>query len=357
MKTVAAFTGGRDVPSARFRIRQYIEPLRREGIDLSEYPAPLGMFPPKIRLMRPFWGAATLASRIPGIAMSHGYDMTLFQREMISTLFTLERLARRPRLLDVDDAIWLLRGNGFAERLAGSCDAVICGNAFLAENFSRWNSRVAVIPTAVDTERYVPGRPVEDPVIGWSGVSSGLRDLYAIEPALSVVLERFPGARLRIVSDTAPSFRDIRRDRIEFIRWSQDNEVQAIRGMAIGIMPLEDSPWARGKCSYKMLTYMASGLPVVASPIGMNVEVLSLGEVGFGPRNADEWIDSLTLLSSNATERARMGGSGRRVAVERYSTGIVVKQLAGTLLQLASSGRVPTTVHHGETTDGSRETR
>lgn len=336
MTKVAAFTGGRDVPSARFRVRQYIERLRSESIDISEYPAPLGMFPPKKHLMRPFWGAATLATRIPGIIMSHRHDMTLFQREMVSTFFTLEPLTKRPRLLDVDDAIWLLRGGDFAKRLAGYCDAVICGNTFLAENFSRWNSRVNIIPTAVDTDRYVPAKPIEEPVIGWSGLSGGFHHLYAIESALSIVLERTPGARIRIVSDTNPSFREIPRDRIEFIRWSERHEVQAVQGMAIGIMPLEDSLLARGKCSYKMLTYMACGLPVVVSPVGMNSEILSYGDVGFGPRTAGEWISMLSFLCENMSERIRLGDFGRQVVLERYSANTVAKMLAETLLYIAS---------------------
>jgi glycosyltransferase involved in cell wall biosynthesis len=265
--------------------------------------------------------------------MSYHHDMTLLQREMVSTHFTLEPFTKRPRLFDVDDAIWLLRGGGFAKRLAGNCDSVICGNTFLAENFSKWNSRVCVIPTAVDTDRYVPVKPIEEPVIGWSGVSGGFHHLYAIESALSIVLEQVPGARIRIVSDSNPSFREIPRDRIEFVRWSQKNEVQAIQGMAIGIMPLEDSLWARGKCSYKMLTYMACGLPVVVSPVGTNAEILSYGVVGFGPRSAGEWISMLSFLCEDMSERIRLGEFGRQVVLERYSANKVTKMLAKFLLK------------------------
>lgn len=191
-----------------------------------------------------------------------------------------------------------------------------------------------VIPTAVDTDRYVPRNSIEEPIIGWSGTSSSLGYLYAIESALSVVLQKIPGSRIRIVSDSSPSFKMIPGDRLDFIRWSPANEVQAIQGMAIGIMPLEDSLWTRGKCSYKMLTYMACGLPVVVSPVGMNLEILSHGNVGFGPKGPEEWIEILSFLSKNMGERMRLGNNGRRVVLEKYSVNVIVKSLAKTLMQI-----------------------
>jgi glycosyltransferase involved in cell wall biosynthesis len=333
--SVAAFTGGKNVPSARFRVRQYIERLADEGVEVTEFAAPLGMYPPSNRLMRPLWGIATLATRLPGIMQSYRYDLTLLQREMLSTFVTLESLTMRPRVLDVDDAIWLHRGGKFAERLAQQCDGVICGNAFLAEQFSRWNSQVTVIPTAVDTNRYVPGQPVEAPVIGWSGTSGGFKYLYSIELALVAVLERVPEAMLRIVSDTMPSFQKIPANRIEFIRWSPENEVHAIQGMAVGIMPLEDSLWERGKCSFKMLTYMACGIPVVVSPVGMNIEVLSHGFIGFGAQTIDDWVSTLLLLLGDIEQRIEMGQKGRQTALDKYSVNFVAPKLAATLLQHA----------------------
>lgn len=336
MLSVAAFTGGLNVPGARFRVRQYIEPLRPEGVCVTEFTAPLEMYPPKNHMIRPIWGLATLATRLPGVLKSYRYDMTLIQREMLSTFITLEPLTKCPRVLDVDDAIWLFRGGKFAARLAEICEAVICGNAFLAEYFNQWNSRVAIIPTAVDTNRYVQGWPVEEPIIGWSGTSGGFRYLYAIESALATVLRRVPRARLRIISDSMPSFRVIPGDRMEFIRWSFESEVRSIQGMAIGIMPLEYSPWARGKCSYKMLTYMACGVPVVVSPVGMNVEVLSQGLVGFGPQSTEEWVNTLSYLAENLSERIKLGKNGRQLVVEKYSIDVVVPKLVEILLRVQS---------------------
>ena len=334
---VAAFTCGHYVPSARFRVRQYIEKLADKGIEVTEFAAPLNVHPPKNRVVRPIWGISTLATRLPGIIQSYHYDLTLLQKGMLSTFATLEFLTKRPRILDVDDAIWVYRGGQFAARLAQLSDGIICGNNFLAEQFSQWNSRITIIPTAVDTNRYIPSQLIEEPVIGWSGTSGNFKYLYNIEPALVAVLEKIPGSRLRIIADEMPSFQKIPENRVEFIRWSPANEVSAIQGMAVGIMPLEDSLWEKGKCSFKMLLYMACGIPVVVSPVGMNVDVLSHGRIGFGAQTIDDWVDTLLLLLGDIELRIEMGKNGRQIILGKYSVDAIVPKLAETLLQFTKA--------------------
>lgn len=336
--TVAAFTGGQDVPSARFRVRQHVPALRRLGFDLREWPAPLGAFPPRARWLRPAWGVATLAGRLPGIAWSYRSDVTLLQREMLSTFATLEPLTKRPRVLDVDDAIFLFRGGRFAEKLARASDSVICGNDYLAERFRCWNDRVEVVATAVDTDRYAPAAAGTDPdrvVIGWMGTSSNFEYLYRIEGALGRVLRECRGAKLSVVSDRAPRFRRLPTDRVEYTRWWPEAEVGTIQGTTVGIMPLADSSWERGKCSLKMLLYMACEVPVVVSPVGMNAEVLAKGEIGIGASSEDEWVDALVGLLGDARERERMGKAGRRVVQEHYSVEVIAPRLAGHLRAIA----------------------
>jgi glycosyltransferase involved in cell wall biosynthesis len=328
---VAAFTGGVAVPSARFRVRQYVEPLRTCGVDVTELPAPLGRYPPASRVLRPLWGTAALGSLLPGVARSWRHDVTLFQRELVSTLLTLEPLARRPAVLDVDDAIYLLRGGVAARGLAERCVAVVCGNAYLAETFSRWSKRITILPTAVDAERFVPGPPAAELVVGWSGSSGGFGYLRAIEPALREVLRAWPKARLRVVADAPPELRSLPAAQVEFIRWSPEIEVAALQGMAVGLMPLEDSPWARGKCSFKMLTYMACGVPVVVSPVGMNVEVLAKGAVGLAASSAAEWAGAIGGLLEDAVLRRAMGEAGRRVVLGEYARSVIAPRLAEVL--------------------------
>lgn len=338
MLRVAAFTAGERDPSARFRVRQYIGPLSNEAVELAEYPASLGAYPPRNRAVRPFWAGATLAARLPGIAASWRHDVTLLQRQMLSTFVTLEPLTKRPRVLDVDDAIWLHRRSS-AQTLARACDRIVCGNAYLADTFGKWNRDVVIIPTAVDVDRFSPGRAPDRPVIGWTGTSGNLRYVHGIEKALQAVLESVPDATLRIVCDAPPAFGGIPPSRIEYVRWSPDAEVDAIRGMSVGIMPLEDSEWARGKCSFKMLTYMACAVPVVVSPVGMNADVLRLGAAGLGARDVSDWVDALKEICSNSARASEMGAAGRQIVSDHYSTRAVVPQLARALRDTAAPGR------------------
>ena len=136
---VAAFTGGVKVPSARFRVRQYIPALQSYGVILDEIGMRGGAYPPAAQWQRPIWGAARLAALGVAAVRSYAYDATLLQREMISSFTTVERLTHSPRIFDVDDAIHLHRGGGFARRLAQMSERVIAGNSFLAEWYSQWN--------------------------------------------------------------------------------------------------------------------------------------------------------------------------------------------------------------------------
>jgi glycosyltransferase involved in cell wall biosynthesis len=332
MLKVAAITGGATVPSARFRVRQYIPSLLDQGIFVEEMYPSFGKYPPEQRWLRPLWAGATLLEMFPKVIKSHCYDVVLLQREMLSTLVTLEPLTKKPRVLDVDDAIFLHRNGVLARRLAQMSDRVICGNAYLANWFGTWNRNVTLIPTAVDTERYVPratrGQSEGGKVIGWIGTSGNLNYVYAIEAALAKVMETQPNVKIRIVCDQMPKFRLIDMDRFEFIRWSENIEVESIQGMDVGIMPLEDSEWARGKCSFKMLQYMSCGLPVVVSPVGMNAEVLAMGNVGIGASTQEQWQDALIALLDSASMCSGMGAVGRRVAVESFSIHALAPRLA-----------------------------
>jgi glycosyltransferase involved in cell wall biosynthesis len=337
--SVAAFTAGRNVPASRFRVRQYIDGLKQYGVELSEFYPRAGGYPPEGKWTRPFWAVASLAGRMPDIARSFSHDVTLLQREMLSTFLTLEPFTKRPRVLDVDDAIWLNRESAFARKLAEISDSVICGNSFLAEYFRRWNANIAILPTAVDTKRFVPLEVTsfgDSPVIGWSGNRSGFADLKIVEAPLRTLLTQYPKARLRIMADERPAF-DVPEHQLEFVPWSPEIEVQTIQSMDIGIMPLRDTLWSRGKCSYKMLLYMSCGIPVVVSPVGMNAEILELGSIGESANSADDWISALEALISNAKLAASMGEQGRVVVLNRFSVEALAGKLAAEVLRVSGN--------------------
>lgn len=340
MIRVAAFTTGQQIPGSRFRVRQYIQSLAEHDVEVTEFFTRPGAYPPQRKLIRPFWAIYTLGSRLPSIVRSYDYDVTLFQREMVSTFLTLEPLTKKPRVLDVDDAIWLNRDSGFARRLAGLCDSVICGNSFLAEYFSQWNPNVVILPTAVDSDRFAP-LPAENrrhdaagPVIGWSGGQGGFLDLQVAEDALRIILKKYPGARLRVMADEPPNL-DLPAGQVEFVRWSPEVEVQAIQGFDIGIMPLRDTMWSRGKCAYKMLLYMSCGVPVVVSPVGMTREVCDMAPVGHCAATTNEWIDALEDLLNNQERASVMGENARKVVVRDFSLQALAPRLATELLRVA----------------------
>ena len=339
---VAAYTGGRMVPSARARVRQYIAPLNGLGISVREYPLPWGNILPRPFALKPLWIAATALSRTAALACSWNADVTWISRQLLPAFGPLQAMAKRPMILDVDDAVWLNTGGHRARDLARASDLVVCGNSFLANQFSRWNANVTVIPTAVNTSWYRPHRTGAkdasgDPpalVLGWTGTSGNFPFLYAIERSLLRVLQHCSQARLLIVADRPPQFKLLPESRVEFERWTPRTELEAFARMSIGLMPLADTDWCNGKCSYKMLCYMAAGLPVVVTAAGMNREVLALGEVGFSARGEQEWIDAITALLDNAAMRRRMGSAGRSVVEERFSLHRLAQQYAAVFQSL-----------------------
>lgn len=331
---VAAITGGRNVPSARFRVRQFVEPLRRMGVALDELPHGYGdTYPPSSRFKRPGWAALRLASLLPVVLKSRSFDAVMLQREMLSSLATLERFTGRPRIFDVDDSIHLLRGGGFVRAIAGHCDRVIAGNAYLAEFYSALCPDVRILPTAVDTDRYLPAarKPGEEIMLGWIGTSANFAYLEQIEPALHRVMEAEPAVRLQIMADRPPSLAMLDPARWRFEPWSEAREVSMIQALDIGLMPLPDTPWTQGKCSFKMLQYMACGVAVAVSPVGMNNEVLSRGAIGLGPRTLDEWTDALIELAGSQQARRDAGKVGRQVVEDHYSVQVIAPQLAAVL--------------------------
>jgi glycosyltransferase involved in cell wall biosynthesis len=322
---VAAYTGGVMVPSARARVRQYIEPLAQMGIAVREYPLPLGNILPRQPALRPLWMAATAAERAVALALSWKADVTWISRQLLPAFMPLHGIAKRPIILDVDDAVWLNTGGHRARDLARASQFVVCGNNFLADQFSQWNANVMVIPTAVNTTWYRPHPPLNKDgdasplVLGWTGTSGNYPFLYAIEEALMQVFQRFGRAKLLIIADRPPHFQLLPESRVEFETWTPDAEVTAFARMSIGLMPLAETEWCNGKCSYKMLCYMAAGLPVVVTPAGMNREVLAMGEVGLGARRELEWVEALSTLLEDAALRRHMGAAGRDVIEQHFS--------------------------------------
>lgn len=325
---VAALTQGIHVPSTRFRVEQHINALSLLGIDIDHEPARHGAYPPGNKLGRLSWLPRAVADASLRVLHANKSDVCLLQRELVSTLHTAERMIKRPFVFDVDDAIFLHKRGRSIDAIAKNARLIICGNSFLADHFSSTGA-VEILPTAVDTSRFVPAPDsTTRPVIGWSGSSSGFAYLESIQEPLRIVLERFPDAVFSVIADRPPTLPELPAEQLRFTQWNEDTEVQGLQTFTVGVMPLSDMPWSRGKCSFKMLTYMAVGVPVVVSPVGMNGEVLAMGDCGLAAISSDDWVDSLTTLLLDQDRSAEMGKAGRRIVELHYSRDVIAPRLA-----------------------------
>jgi glycosyltransferase involved in cell wall biosynthesis len=332
MIKVTALTASRIDPSSRFRVRQFIRALGSLGIVVTEYAPIINRY--KIEPLP--WLA--MATRIPGLLASRFSDVTWLGRELVSGRYSLENWAGKKRLFDVDDAIWLSYDADFSERIVKHCNGVIAGNRFLAEHYEKLGARVWIVPTSVDTDIWKPRNEITRNkwTVGWIGSFANLHFLYAIEEALADFLAAHSGAQLLVVCDREPLFRKIPVDSWVYKPWSIGSEVELVQQMDAGLMPLDDSETARGKCGFKMLSYMSAGLPVIVSPVGVNQEILDRDQVGIAASSANEWYEALENLSRNHQLGQQMGAAGRRVVEQHYSVIANAPKLANIFREVAS---------------------
>lgn len=345
MIPVAAVTSGVHLPSTRFRVRQHIEPLRGFGFEVREFCpmvdkyAPIPFFDGRVnrRAILPIYGAwmgVKLATRIPAIIGSYAHHITWLGREFLPGYPTLEGLLKRPLVLDVDDAIWLTTpfGEAAVRRIARLADAVIAGNRYLADWFAPYAKKIHVIPTAVDADRFRPGKDTKRNsgkfCVGWTGSASTLPFLEAIEEPLHRFLSDFPDAELRVMAERPVSFKKIPPDKWLFEPWSPQKEAAFLEGLDVGLMPVPNTKLGKGKCAFKMLLYMSAEVPVIGSPVGMNREVLSLGNCGFTALEASDWYEALAFLYRHEDQAHAMGKTGRRVVLRYFDRFVVTASIA-----------------------------
>jgi glycosyltransferase involved in cell wall biosynthesis len=303
-----------NMPSIRLRLIECFDRYRAAGIE------------PKLLTPR-----SNIRERLKVVAEAGHHDVVVLHRTTGFSALQLRLLRRaNPRLIfDFDDALMFrelkygqpLSARTFAKflRTIESCSAVVAGNEFLACFARGGNREVVVLPTAIEVTNYKlkTEQPGRGKTIGWLGLSDGFIYLQQIGPALRRLSEMFPELRLKVVSDKAFSLPGVR---LENEIWRAETEQAKLAEFDVGIMPLSDSAWTRGKCSYKILQYMGVGTAVVASPVGMNREVIASGENGFLAATEDNWISSIGSLLENDQLRSRFGKAGRELVERKYST-------------------------------------
>jgi glycosyltransferase involved in cell wall biosynthesis len=223
-------------------------------------------------------------------------------------------------LLEFDDAIYLtFLHRKKISRLIRMSRHVIVGNNFLKDYAVQFNPNVTVIPTVIDTNRYKAKKDYRihgKLNIGWVGLAYNLPYVQALAGILQKLRKEIGEFVFTVISSKGLELDGVE---VMFKRWSYNNEMKEIRSLDIGIMPLTDDEWTKGKCGLKVLQYMACGVPVVASPVGVNKEIIRDGENGFLVATDKEWLKKLSLLALDETLRCRLGQKGREIVEKQYS--------------------------------------
>lgn len=336
--------------SSRYRFLQYVAPLEAAGMPVEILP----LFDDRSlagryagRSMSWLTYARCIASRFASVRDLNRYAVVVIEKELLPFLPLLAEAPMLPRrfVLDYDDAIFHqydAHANPFVRRalrnkipfLMRRATAVIAGNDYVGDFARRAGAeRVVVIPTVVDLSKYPSAPRVANDVftIGWIGSPSTAKYLRAIAPALRAVCA---GRRGKVVLIGAGDLR-LPGVSIEVLPWSEETEVADLRRCDVGIMPLPDEPWARGKCGLKLIQYMACGLPVVASPVGVNTDIVD-GTNGFLARNLAQWIASLQRLQRSPELCRTMGAAGRSRVEACYSLSVAAPRMVSLLHSTAN---------------------
>lgn len=330
---------GSFIPSYRYRLKETKQAFENIHIDLELFESNIDSYPPANKSARIIWLIKVAVSRIPILFQQNKYDIMILQREMISTLYSLERFFIKPFIFDIDDAVHLHQKFHSVDKLAKKANAIVVCNNYLADYYKKLNHNVYIIPTPVDIEKYKPSKHNNSKIIiGWIGTSSNFPSLKSIEKELSSFLANTPNSILKIVSNENPNFSIINKQDYIYKKWSETEDVADIQSFDIGIMPLLDTKHSRGKCAFKMLQYMSCGIPVLSSCLPMNKKILQMGKCGFCIEQKDNWIETLDILSQSKKLRDSLGREGRKIIEQNFSTKIYTEEYKNIILEVLSKG-------------------
>lgn len=327
-------------PSQRYRFEQYFKFLEENHVQcelsylISEKDDKIlyskGLYLGKLVIFIKSW-----LKRLKDIKRANDYDYIFIQREAFmtgTTYFERQFAKSKAKLIfDFDDSIWLEDKNEANSRLAflkkpaktakiiALCDIIIAGNEYLADYAKKHNKNVVIIPTTIDTDWYKPKpKPEkENTTIGWSGSFTTIKHFESAIEALSEIKNKYGNkVDFKVIGDANYRYQPLE---ITGNKWKSDTEVEDLQDIDIGIMPLPDIDWTKGKCGLKGLQYMGLAIPTVMSPVGVNKKIITHGLNGFLASTKEEWVDCLSQLIDSTELRKKLGEAGKTTVEEKFS--------------------------------------
>jgi glycosyltransferase involved in cell wall biosynthesis len=332
-----------EAPSQRFRFEQYFSTLKKNGFHYQVQSFlgqknwrifySRGKILPKLAvLLQGFCKRFAILFQVPS------YDFVFIHREVTPLgppiiEWVISKILRKKIIYDFDDAIWmtdnanesfivrLLRSRSKVRLICTWSYKISCGNQFLCEFAEQFNPHVIYNPTTIDTDNVHNPQQVKSSqndliTIGWTGSHSTIKYLREIEHVLAKLEEDFPQIKVVVIADKAPG---LHLKSLQFIPWNLNTESQDLAIIEIGIMPLPDDMWAKGKCGFKALQYMAMQIPAVVSNVGVNSSIIDHGTNGFLVSTEKEWYDAICALIKDPLLRKKMGEAGRKKVSHHYS--------------------------------------
>jgi glycosyltransferase involved in cell wall biosynthesis len=350
------FIEGKDTPSSRFRVQQFIPYFKKLGIKcklIQGHPHKTYYVSYHNLILKRvvnsflyFVKALTIIAQMPLILWA---DIVFLQRPLIHHNFIfLEKILywfKKPIIFDIDDALFLKakdpdqyeeifvklsQGNFRLNWTIKKAQYVLAGNKFLANYCKKYNNNTKIIPTVINTDRYrayfnISGisniqKTKGKLIIGWMGTSTNLDYLVKYLDVFGEIRKMHPQTILMISTNNFFYKKKINKAiPTQFIKWSKENELQTLYSFDIGIMPLPNEPWVKGKCGFKLIQYMACGIPSIGSNIGANKEIINDGSNGYLARGKEEWVQKISTLLKDVELRKKFSKQGRKKIEQNYS--------------------------------------
>ncbi len=322
-KQILFISKGENSASTRYRALSYFEPLRSNGWEPLHITAH-GILP-----------------RIKLLGIANQAEVVVILRKTFGLSFLrLLRLCSKNLVFDLDDAVFC-RSDGEPsksrqmsfEKVISNCEQVWAGNLYLADRARQYNEAVKILPTSLDYRKYLLEVEKDSDYFDlvWIGSRSTQKYLKESLPLLESLSEIIPNLRLKIVADF-----DLPTKRLKTVAvpWSEEVEAEALASAHVGIAPMPDDPWTKGKCGLKVLQYMAAGLPVVSSPAGVNREIVQQGVTGFLAEKAGDWKTAIERLFHDSELRHSMGKAGQKRVIEHFSVDETFRKMSESLNSL-----------------------